>query len=123
MLLETAATKDADDTRRTNVLQPMPAPSPAPAPVPVRPSRRAARRAAPPPRREPKPRRRRGAFTRFMALMFLFLLIATVVAAIVIVNLGNGGTQDFERVVGQEVQDQIDGIRKLIEDAAGGSGG
>ena len=28
--------------------------------------------------------------------------------------------QDFERVVGQEVQDQIDGIRKLIDDATGG---
>jgi predicted transcriptional regulator len=51
-----------------------------------------------------------------MALMFLFLLIATVVAAIVIVNV-DGGTQDFERVVGERVQDQIDGIRKLIDDA------
>jgi serine/threonine-protein kinase len=117
MLLETAARRDGGDTARTNVLQRTPAPSPAPMPVPARPSRRAARRAEPAPRREPKPRRRRGAFTRFMALMFLFLLIATVVAAIVIVNLDGSSTQDFERVVGQEVQDQIDGIRKLIEDA------
>ena len=66
------------------------------------------------------PRRRRGAFTRFMALMFLFLLLATVVAVIVIVNLNGSGTQDFERVVSERVQDQIDGIRKLIEDATGG---
>ena len=88
-----------------------------PGPAPARPRRRAARRAARAPRPEPKPRRRRGAFTRFMALMFLFLLIATVVAALVIVNLDGSGTQDFERVVSERVQDQIDGIRKLIEDA------
>ena len=35
---------------------------------------------------------------------------------IVIVNL-DSGTQDFQRVVSERVQDQIDGIRKLIEDA------
>jgi hypothetical protein len=113
-MLDTAATQVADDTRRTSVLHP--APAPVAAPAPARPSRQAARRAAAA-RREPKPRRRRGAFTRFMALMLVFLLIATVVAAIVIVNLDGNGTQDFERVVGQEVQDQIDGIRKLIDDA------
>ena len=55
-----------------------------------------------------------------MALMFLFLLIATAVAAIVIVNLDGSGTQNFERVVSERVQDQIDGIRNLIEDATGG---
>jgi serine/threonine-protein kinase len=118
MLLETQATQVADDTARTTVL-PAPAPPAAPAPAPVRaprPSRREARRAAAP-QRPPKPRRRRGAFTRFMALMFLFGLIATVVAAIVIANLDSGGAQDFERVVSERVQDQIDGIRKLIDDA------
>jgi len=52
-----------------------------------------------------------------MALMFLFGLIATVVAAIVIANVDSGGAQDFERVVTERVQDQIDGIRKLIDDA------
>jgi eukaryotic-like serine/threonine-protein kinase len=117
MMLETAATRAADDTARTSVLQPPPVAAPAPAPVRARPSRRAARPAAPAPRREPKPRRRRGAFTRFMALMFVFLLIVTVVAAIVIVNLDGNSTQNFQRVVGQEVQDQIDGIRNLIENA------
>jgi serine/threonine-protein kinase len=118
MLLDTQATQVADDTARTTVL-PAPAPPAAPAPAPVRaprPSRREARRAAAP-QRPPKPRRRRGAFTRFMALMFLFGLIATVVAAIVIANLDSGGAQDFERVVSERVQDQIDGIRKLIDDA------
>jgi serine/threonine-protein kinase len=117
MLLETEATRVAHDTARTSVLAPAPAPAPAPpAPAP-RPSRRAARRAAPAPPREKKPRRRRGAFSRFMALMFLFLLIATVVAAIVVANLGDGGTQNFEQVVSERVQDQIDGIRRLIDDA------
>ena len=118
-MLETAATQVArgNDEAATNVLRPLPAPTPAPAPAPPRPSRRTARRAAQPARRQPKPRRRRGAFTRFMALMFLFLLIATVVAAIVIANLDSGGAQDFERVVSEQVQDQINGIRDLIDKA------
>jgi serine/threonine-protein kinase len=118
MMLETAATSvvsPAGGEAATNVLAPVPAPVPARAPQSA-PSKRAARRTVRPPRPEPKPRRRRGAFTRFMALMFLFLLIATVVAVIVIVNV-DSGTQDFQRVVGERVQDQIDGIRKLIEDA------
>jgi hypothetical protein len=125
MLLETAATRQAEtaatrvaermtqDAAATNVMRP----APAPVPVPARQTRRAARRVAAPPPREPKPRRRRGVFSRFMALMFLFLLIATVVAAIVIVNVDSGGAQNFERVVNERVQDQIDGIRNLIDDA------
>ena len=52
-----------------------------------------------------------------MALMFLFLLIATVVAALVIVNLDGSQAHDFERVVSDRVQDQINGIRDLIDDA------
>jgi serine/threonine-protein kinase len=120
LLLETAATRADDDTARTSVLQPAPAPSPPPAPAPApRPSRRARRAAAPRP--QPQPRRRRGAFSRFVALLFLFVLIATIVATIVVVNLGDGGTQNFERVVSEQVQDQIDGIRQLIDDATGGS--
>ena len=113
MVLETAATRHAEAA--TNVMQP--APVPAPAPTPPRPSRRAARQATVAPRREPKPRRRRGAFSRFLALVFLFVLIATVVAAIVIANVDSGGAQDFKRVVSERVQDQIDGIRNLIDDA------
>jgi hypothetical protein len=125
MLLETAATRQAEtaatrvaermtqDATATNVMRP----APAPVPVPARQTRRAARRVAAPPPREPKPRRRRGVFSRFIALMFLFLLIATVVAAIVIVNVDSGGAQNFERVVNERVQDQIDGIRNLIDDA------
>jgi eukaryotic-like serine/threonine-protein kinase len=111
MVLEAAATRQAEAA--TNVMRPAPTPAPAPA----RQTRRAAQRTAAAPRRELKPRRRRGAFSRFMALLFLFLLIATVVAAIVIVNVDGGGAQNFERVVNERVQDQIDGIRNLIDDA------
>ena len=126
MLLETAATRVASRRRAGGCDERAAARSGAaaatgPGAGPLAPVTRGppgGRRARPAP--EPKPRRRRGAFTRFMALMFLFLLIATVVAAIVIVNLDGSGTQDFERVVSERVQDQIDGIRKLIEDATGG---
>jgi serine/threonine-protein kinase len=120
--LETAATRvvpvSHTDSAPTRVIPP--APAPAPPPVVRAPSRRAQRRAAPAPVREPRPRRRRGAFSRFMALMFLFLLIATVVAALVIVNLDGSQAHDFERVVSDRIQDQINGIRDLIDKAAGG---
>ena len=55
-----------------------------------------------------------------MALLFLFLLLATVVAALVIVNLDGSQAQDFERVVTDRVEDQINGIRDLIDQATGG---
>jgi sensor domain CHASE-containing protein len=64
-----------------------------------------------------KPRRRRGRFTRLMAMMFLFLLIATVVAAIVILNLDTTDSRHFEHLVQDRVQDQINGIRDLIDSA------
>ena len=120
--LETAATRvvpvSHTDAAPTRVIPP--APAPAPPPVVRAPSRRAERRAARAPVREPQPRRRRGAFSRFMALMFLFLLIATVVAALVIVNLDGSQAHDFERVVSDRIQDQINGIRDLIDKATGG---
>jgi hypothetical protein len=54
-----------------------------------------------------------------MALVFLFLLLTTIVAALVIVNLDGSQAQDFERVVSDRVQDQINGIRDLIDRATG----
>jgi len=128
--LETAATRHATaatqvarppahDSAATRVMRPAPAPAPARAPAPRQPSRRAQRRAAqaaPPPPRA----RRRGRFSRFLALLFLFVLLATVVAALVIVNLDGSQAQDFERVVTDRVQDQINGIRDLIDRATGG---
>jgi hypothetical protein len=51
-----------------------------------------------------------------MALMFLFLLVATIVATLVIVNLDSSQAPDVERVVSDQVQKQIDGLRNLIDD-------
>ena len=88
---------------------------PLPAPVPV-----AAERPAPAPaygtRAQPYPApRRRGMFGRFLALLFLFALIATVVAAVVIVSSDSSPGQDFERVVRTTIDDQINGVRDLID--------
>jgi eukaryotic-like serine/threonine-protein kinase len=97
----------ADATERTRVI-----PRPEPAPAPRRQRVRAER-----PVRPIKPRRRRGRFTRFMAMLFLFLLIATVVAAIVALNVDTSNSRHFEHVVHDRVQDQINGIRDLIDSA------
>jgi len=127
--LETAATRHATaatavaaapayahDSAATRVMRPAPARAPAPA---SRPSRRAERRAASAAAAPKRARRRRGAFSRFLALVFLFLLLATVVAALVIANLDGSQAQDFERVVTNRVEDQINGIRDLIDRATG----
>ena len=102
-----ASAPAAETAARTRVL-----PRPEPAPQPRRRVTRAERRARP-----LKPRRRRGRFTRFMALLFIFLLIATVVAAFVILNLDTSDSRHFEHVVRHRVQDQINGIRDLIDGA------
>jgi serine/threonine-protein kinase len=101
------ATPSREATARTRVL-----PRPQPAPQPRRRVAQAERRPRP-----IKPRRRRGRFTRFMALMFLFLLIVTVVAAFVVANLDTGDGRQFERVVQDRIEDQVNGIRDLIESA------
>jgi serine/threonine-protein kinase len=98
-----------DATARTRVL---PRPEPA-----TRPPRQRLGRAEQRAARPLKPRRRRGRFTRFMALLFIFLLIATVVAAFVILNLDTSQSRHFEHVVSHRVQDQINGIRDLIDSA------
>jgi hypothetical protein len=105
----TAATRvaQADTTARTRVLPRAPG-----APRRQQPVVRAERRARP-----IKPRRRRGRFTRFMAMLFIFLLIVTVVTAIVALNLDTSESRHFEHVVRDRVQDQIDGIRSLIDEA------
>jgi eukaryotic-like serine/threonine-protein kinase len=79
-----------------------------------------ARRRPPPRDRPARPRRRRGVFGRFLALVFLFLLVATIVAAVVLVSSDGSQTQDFERVVRDTVNEQVDGLRALIEQATGG---
>jgi eukaryotic-like serine/threonine-protein kinase len=96
-----------------------------PAPVAAPPRREPALREAPRrarARRQPAPpapprRRRRGSFSRFLALLFLFLLIAAIVAAVVVLNSDSQQTQNFERVVRNTVNEQVDGLRALIDNA------
>jgi serine/threonine protein kinase len=106
----TAVTRVADTAAPTRVL-----PRPAP---PQRRERRAARQQGPP--KPIKPRRRRGRFTRFMAMLFLFCLIATIIAAVIILNVDSSNSTHFEHVARDRIQDQIDGIRQLIQKATGG---
>jgi serine/threonine-protein kinase len=107
--LDTGATRALEREDATRVMQRRAA-APAPAPAPA--ARRApARRAAAP------ARPRRGFLGRFVALLFLFLLVATIVATLVVLNLDSSQTGDFERVVSDEVEQQIDGLRDLIRDA------
>jgi serine/threonine-protein kinase len=111
----TAATRvaDAASTESTRVITRPP--------TPARRPRRAARPARAARAGRPiKPRRHRGRFTRFMAMMFIFLLIATIVAAVIVLNVDSTNSQHFEQVVRDRVQDQIDGLRRLIEKATGG---
>jgi serine/threonine protein kinase len=92
-------------------------PRPGPAPRPTRRERRAVR--AQRPAKPIKPRRRRGRFTRFMAMMFIFLLIVTIVAAVIVLNVDSSNTSHVEQVVRDRVQNQIDGIRDLINQLTG----
>ena len=111
----TAATQVATPaTDATRVL-----PRPAPAPRPTRRERRAEVRTQRP-AKPIKPRRRRGRFTRFMAMMFIFLLIVTIVAAVIVLNVDSSNTTHVEQVVRDRVQNQIDGIRDLINQVTGG---
>jgi eukaryotic-like serine/threonine-protein kinase len=104
--LETAA------TRRIATRQAPPAPPPrAPARRPAPATGRGAYRAP------PKARRRGGSFARFMALAFLFLLIAAIVAGVIVLSSDSTQSQEFGRVVRTTVRDQIDGLRDLIESA------
>jgi serine/threonine-protein kinase len=84
------------------------------APAPVH-ERVAEPYAAPSRSAPPVARRRRGVFGRFLALIFLFVLIATTVAAVIIVGSGGSNSHHYERVVRDTVNDQINGLRDLID--------
>jgi serine/threonine-protein kinase len=109
--LETAMTERLA-TRKMEATPRVREPGPPPPPAPVR-----RRRAAPAPRPAPAPRQRRGSFSRFLALTFLFLLIAAIVAGVVILNSDSQQSQKFERVARDTVNEQVDGLRNLIDDA------
>jgi eukaryotic-like serine/threonine-protein kinase len=100
-------------TRQMAAAAPQAQRRPAPAPVAVEPPAPAPVYRTP---AQPHPaRRRRGVFGRFLALVFLFMLIATVVAAVVIVSSNNSPSSNFERVVRTTIDDQINGVRDLID--------
>jgi serine/threonine-protein kinase len=102
----------APPTTRTRQI---PRPEPAPAEHYQEPPPARYERGAPRPRRRPG-----GTLARFLALLFLFLLIATIVAAVVVLTSGSSGSDHFEHVARSTVKDQVDGLRALIDKATRG---
>jgi len=78
-----------------------------------RPARRAPRPAPAPPA---APRKRRSPARTAAALIVLLLLAAVVAGLVVLASGGTGGGPSIEQVVEDNVEDQLQGIRDLIED-------
>jgi serine/threonine-protein kinase len=95
----TAATRHMPRTRTERRPQERPAP---------------ARRPAPP----PQPRRRRASsFARNALIVIAILLLAAAIAGIVaLASSGGGNKTDLDQVVKQNVSDQIDSLRNVVED-------
>jgi hypothetical protein len=97
------------------------APTPATRHMPrTRTQRRPQSRPAPPrqPRPVPQPRRRRApAIARNLLILISILLLAAVVAAfIALASSGGGGETDLDQVVKQNVNEQIDALKQVVED-------
>ncbi len=70
------------------------------------------RQAAPPPRR-----RRAPQVARNLLALIAILLLAAAVAALVVVASGGGGNKiDLDQVVKQNVNDQIDALKQVVDD-------
>jgi serine/threonine protein kinase len=73
-----------------------------------------------PPRQAPAPqsrRRRASSVARNLIALIVILLLAAVVAAVVVLASGGGGDKiDLDQVVKQNVSDQIDALRQVVED-------
>jgi serine/threonine-protein kinase len=86
----------------------------------TRTQRRPQRRPVPPrqPRPVPEQRRRRApAVARNLLALIAILLLAAVVAAFVVLVTNSGGDRiDLDQVVKETVNDQIDALRKAVED-------
>jgi serine/threonine-protein kinase len=87
----------------------------------TRTQRRPQRRPVPP--RQPKPvpqQRRRGrasSFARNALIVISILLLAAAVAAIVVLATSSGGNKiDLDQVVKQNVNEQIDALRQVVDD-------
>jgi eukaryotic-like serine/threonine-protein kinase len=86
----------------------------------TRTQRRPQRRPAPPrrPAPAPEPRRRRAPTVarNLLALIAILLLAAVVAMIVVLASGGDGGTIDLDQVVKENVNDQIDALRQVVED-------
>jgi serine/threonine-protein kinase len=86
----------------------------------TRTQRRPQRRPVPPrqPSPAPQPRRRRApTVARNLLMLFAILLLAAVVAAIVVLATSSGGNKiDLDQVVKQNVNDQIDALKQVVDD-------
>jgi eukaryotic-like serine/threonine-protein kinase len=85
----------------------------------TRTQRRPPRRVAPPrqQRQAPPPRRRApGVARNLLALIAILLLAAVVAMSVVLASGGDGGGIDLDQVVKDNVQDQIDSLRQVVED-------
>jgi serine/threonine-protein kinase len=81
--------------------------------------RRPPRRVAPPrQQRQAPPTRRRapGVARNLLALIAILLLAAVVAMIVVLASGGDGGAVDLDQVVKDNVQDQIDSLRQVVED-------
>jgi serine/threonine-protein kinase len=70
------------------------------------------RQAAPPPRRRRAPQIARN----LLALIAILLLAAAVAAIVVLASSGGGGKIDLDQVVKQNVNDQIDALKQVVDD-------
>jgi serine/threonine protein kinase len=86
----------------------------------TRTQRRPQRRPVPPRQPAPAPqqrRRRASSFARNALIVISILLLAAVVAAVVALAAGDGGDKiDLDDVVKQNVNEQIDALRQVVED-------
>jgi serine/threonine-protein kinase len=69
-------------------------------------------RQAPPPRRRRAPRVARN----LLALIAILLLAAAVAAIVVLASSGGGGKVNLDQVVKQNVNDQIDALKQVVDD-------
>jgi len=87
---------------------------------PTRTQRRPQRRPVLPRQPAPAPQQRRGrasSFARNALIVISILLLAAAVAAIVaLASSGGGGKIDLDQVVKENVNDQIDALRQVVED-------
>jgi eukaryotic-like serine/threonine-protein kinase len=107
----TAATRILGDDTPTDPTRHMPR---------TRTQRRPQRRPVPPRQPQPAPqqrRRRASSYARNALIVIAILLLAAVVAAIVTLASSGGGDKiDLDQVVKQNVNDQLDALRQVVDD-------